>query len=60
MKSKILFLLSIFIMVLLIALKYITGLPFNDYVMTIILLILAMFSGYTLCSITDKPTGDKS
>ena len=54
MSAKILFLLSIILMIVLIALKYITGLPFNDYVMTIILLLIAMFAGYTLCSVIEK------
>lgn len=54
MKSKLGFLISLSIMIILIALKYITGLPFNDYVMTIILLIIAMFAGYTLSSIVDQ------
>lgn len=54
MKSKLGFLISLIIMIVLIALKYITGLPFNDYVMTIILLIIAMFAGYTLSTIVDQ------
>ncbi len=54
MKSKLKFLLCILILIVLIALKYTTGLPFNDYVMTVILLLIAMLAGYTLCSVADE------
>ncbi|MDC0535910.1 hypothetical protein OAO18_08895 [Francisellaceae bacterium] len=54
MKSKLLFIGSIVLMIVLIALKYITGLPFNDYVMTVILLVIAMVAGYSLCTITEN------
>lgn len=54
MQSKLLFSLCIITLVVLIALNYTTGLPFNDYVLTIILLFIGMFAGYTLCSITDE------
>lgn len=53
-KAKFIYLLALLVLIVLIALVYTTGLPFNSYILTIIMLALALVSGFSLCSITEK------
>ncbi|MCF6764472.1 hypothetical protein L3V82_01720 [Thiotrichales bacterium 19S3-7] len=53
-KAKLTYLLSLLILILLIVLEYTVTLPFNSYILTLIFLFLALISGFSLCSISEK------
>ncbi|TNF69975.1 MAG: hypothetical protein EP298_01240 [Gammaproteobacteria bacterium] len=53
-KAKLTYLLSLLILIVLIVLEYTITLPFNSYILTLIFLFLALISGFSLCTISEK------